>query len=156
MQAACVWGTLDIRANALNSITSKTRPTFGSPREMRLIHNTEVFLQRRDGWESTPRRATQVEEIALYNFMHIECGQWGLQVGGRRARHTGKELNFLSDLGDVQGSGHFLQLRLHRAVAERSLQNRLLDSQELAHLLQICKMHTINMLQSVKEKPKSH
>lgn len=68
----------------------------------------------------------------------------GVKVGGRRAQRTGKELNSLSDLGDVQGSGHFLQLCLHRAVAKGSLQNRLLDSQELTHLFQICKMHTID------------
>lgn len=93
-----------------------------------------------------------MEEIALYNFMLIECGQWGLQVGGWRAQRTGKELNFLSDLGDVQSSGHFLQLGLHRAVAEGSLQNRLLDSQELAHLFQIWKC-----TQSTRyEYPKSH
>lgn len=53
-----------------------------------------------------------------------------------------KVLNFLSDLSHVQGSGHFLQLCLHCAVAEGSLQNRLFDSQELAHLFQICKSTT--------------
>lgn len=43
-----------------------------------------------------------------------------------------------SDLGHIQGRGHFLQLSLHCAVAERPFQHWLFDPQQLTHLLQIC------------------
>lgn len=46
---------------------------------------------------------------------------------------------YVTDLRHVEGGGHLLQLGLHRAVAEGSLQHRLLDAQQLAHLLQICR-----------------
>lgn len=69
----------------MNSITSKTWPTFGSPREMWLIHNREMFLQGCEGLESTPRRVSQEEEVALFIFMHIEsvCGGAAGVMSGR-------------------------------------------------------------------------
>lgn len=160
IQVSCVCGTFDICVITLNPITLKTRPTFGSLRELCLIYNKEMLLQW-DGLESTPRRASQAEEVVLYIFYvyHVcACGQWVLQVGQGRAGGAvctdKKELNFLSDLGHVQGSGHFLQLCLHCAVAEGSLQNRLFDSQELTHLFQICKC-TTNTCCTMEKKAKT-
>lgn len=150
IQVTCVWGAFDIWVIGLNPTTSKTRPTFESLRELRLIYNREMFL-RWDGLESTPRKASQAEEVALLYFLCTwrvcvcACGQGGVtsgtgvSMGGHRHE---KEPKLLSDLGHVQGGGHFLQLCLHCAVAEGSLQNRLLDSQELTHLFQICKRTT--------------
>lgn len=89
IQVTCVWGTFDIWVIGLNPTTSKTRPTFESLRELRLIYNREMFLCW-DGLESTPRKASQAEEVALLYFLCTwcvcvcECGRVGrgvLQVG---------------------------------------------------------------------------
>lgn len=133
-------------AITLNPITSKTLPTFGSPREMCLIYNREMFL-RWHGLESTPRRPSQAEEVPLYYFLCTSrvcsgCYKWDRGVPVAMWAQILKELNFLSDLGHIQRSGHFLQLCLYCAVAEGSFQNRLFNSQELTHLFQICKYIT--------------
>lgn len=86
IQVTCVWGAFDIWVIGLNSTTSKTRPTFESLRELRLIYNREMFL-RWDGLESTPRKASQAEEVALLYFLCTwrvcvcACGQGGVTSG---------------------------------------------------------------------------
>lgn len=66
--------------------------------------------------------------MALYLFMHHECvhvnvnTSWTDMLWNNWCK-TDYDSSIPSDLGHVQGCGHFLQLCLHCAVAERSFQH---------------------------------
>lgn len=81
-----------------------------------------------------------------FYFTHCMCAIMWMQIEQKYICVAGARqiCNSFSDLGHIQGSGDFLHLSLYCAVAECSLQDGLFDTQQLTHLLQICRSRPRN------------